>query len=314
MDLVLGTFQAVATLLVVGVIGFWVISRRTLAVDVLRFLSPLALEIGFPCLVFAKIVRQFSPEEYPFWWSLPLIWAAFTLIALALSWVWGWASERGVRREFRLALFYQNATFFPLVILTELYGPDSPFLINLFFFTIPFAPFVFTSYRFFFGVRLNREGMAKLIHPVTAAVIIALVSKLTGAHALIPEFVLRALEFVGNMTVPLLMLILGGNIYVDFKNRGRIRLVETAKFVLVKNFIFPLIALGVLAVIRPAYPIAVLLILQAAAPPITSVPVLVERERGDRAVVSQLLVGSFLASAVSIPLMFWIFSRIMPGG
>jgi hypothetical protein len=52
----------------------------------------------------------------------------------------------------------------------------------------------------------------------------------------VPDFVASALKMVGDMTLPLLMIILGGNIYIDFKDKGRIYPMETAKFVVVKKF------------------------------------------------------------------------------
>jgi hypothetical protein len=131
--------------------------------------------------------------------------------------------------------------------------------------------------------------------------------RLTGADAVIPAFVVSALKMVGEMALPLLLLILGGNMYVDFKAKGKFRPLEAGKFVLVKNLIFPLCALGLLFVIRPPYHVALLATLQAAVPPVTAVPILTDRAGGDRDIVNQFMFTSFAVSLVSIPLVMWLF-------
>jgi hypothetical protein len=131
----------------------------------------------------------------------------------------------------------------------------------------------------------------------------AVALKLTGLHTLVPAFLVSSLEMVGQMAVPLLMLILGGNIYVDFRRRGKFQWAEVTKFVLIKNFAFPLVAVGALMLLRPGPVVATLILLESAVPPITSVPILIDRVGGNRNVASQFVVASFLCSVISIPLM-----------
>ena len=67
MSLFIATFESVAVLLGIGVLGFWIIRRRILPGDILGFLSPLALDIALPCLIFANIIQNFSPGESHGW-------------------------------------------------------------------------------------------------------------------------------------------------------------------------------------------------------------------------------------------------------
>jgi hypothetical protein len=140
------------------------------------------------------------------------------------------------------------------------------------------------------------------------ATILATSLRLTGLEGLIPDFVLSALRLLGNMTLPLLFLILGGNIYLDFKGKGQLYPIEVGKFVLVKNFLFPLAALGLLLIIKPPYSISLLVLLEASVPPITAIPILTERAGGNRGIVNQFMFSSFVVSLVSIPLMIALFS------
>lgn len=59
---------------------------------------------------------------------------------------------------------------------------------------------------------------------------------------------------------------------------------------------------------RPAYHIALLILLQGAVPTISAVPLVTERSGGDRAIVNQFIVVSFIFSLISIPMMVSLFS------
>jgi len=147
-----------------------------------------------------------------------------------------------------------------------------------------------------------------MLHPVLLVTLAAIIIRLTGAQDYIPGFIVSAISMVGGMTIPLIMLILGGNIYLDFQKKGALRVVEIIKFVVIKNIVFPLVFLGIILLIRPAYPVALLLLLESAIPPLTAVPLVTERCGGNRAVVDQFLLASFLFSLISVSVMVWLFS------
>jgi predicted permease len=310
MSVFISTFESVAVLLGIGVLGFWIIRKRILPGDILGLLSPLALDVALPSLIFVKIIRDFSPSESPDWWQLPIWCFFFMACAAALTFIAMFISKRGTRREFAISLFYQNAIFFPLAIIGGMYGDDSPYLVFLFLFTIFYPAFFFSTYHFFFKEEEKRGlDWKKIIHPVLMATLLAIAIRLVGIQDVIPGFVVSALALVGGMTIPLLMVILGGNIYMDFHQKGQLRLVEITKFVIVKNIVFPLVFLGILLVVRPAYHIALLVLLESAIPPVTAVPLVTERSGGNRAMVNQFLVASFIFSLISISIMVWLFSQ-----
>ena len=59
------TVEAVATLLGIGVLGFWIIGKKHVPENTLSFLSSLAIDIALPFLVIANLVLEFSPQKYP---------------------------------------------------------------------------------------------------------------------------------------------------------------------------------------------------------------------------------------------------------
>jgi hypothetical protein len=308
MSIFVTTFSAVAMLMTVGFLGYWMLSRKVIAGPVLGALSALAIDIALPCLTFAGILMNFHPEKNTTWWTLPLWWLGSTALFLVLTFICSVAARAEYRREFRVSLLFQNGIFFPLAIIVEMYGTNSPLLVELFLFTLLFPAFFFNISPLFFSRGLKADP-AKVFNPVLIATVLALAIRLAGLDVFIPRFLTDGLTMVGAMSVPLLMLVLGGNIYLDMKVSGRPEYLESLKFVVMKNLIFPLVTLGVLMIIRPPYPVAFIIMMQACVPPVTAIPIITEREGGDRNIVNQFMVASFLFSLLTIPAMLMLFSR-----
>jgi malate permease and related proteins len=314
MDLVAITFQSVILLLGIGVFGFLIVQRKIVAENALGALSNLALDLALPCLVFVNIVSSFSPQEIPDWWVLPLWWVVFTGLAALLTGLFMFVSKKTTRREFAMSLFLHNGLFFPLAILTGMFGASSPYIVSLFLFMIFYPAFLFNIYPFFFGKNEKKINWRRIFNIVFISTILALVIRFADVQSYVPNIVLTILTMLGAMTVPLLMLVIGGSLSLDFQRKGKIYSGEIAKFVLIKNLLFPFIFLGVLLIIRPSYQIALLLILQSAVPPVTALPIFTKRVGGNESIVNQFLLASFIGSLVSIPLVISLFTVFFPSG
>jgi hypothetical protein len=308
MDLFITTFESIAVLLGIGFIGFWIIRKKIIPEQALGTLLPLALDIALPSLIFINIVTDFSPSEFPQWWLLPLWWLIFTGISGCLTFVLRFFSHKETRQEFAISLFYQNGIFIPLAILTGMFGASSSYIPILFLFSLFYPAFFFNTYFVFFKKKVKSMNWKKLINPVLIATILALSIRIVGFQDYVPDVVLSIASLLGTIALPLIMLIIGGNIYLDFHAKGSVYITEIVKFVLLKNIIYPLFFLGILILIRPEYPIALLLIIQSAVPPVTSVSLFTERAGGNRAIVNQFIVSSLLFSLISIPLILTLFS------
>jgi len=312
------TLQAVLALLGIGLLGFWIIGRRRVPSDTLAFLSSLAIDIALPLLVVANLISDFSPQEYPDWWHMPLWWLGFAIVALALSLLASFLVKKEIRSEFTIGLFYQNGLFFPVLIIIGLFGEGNQYLVPLFLFTIFHPSVVFSTFTLFFGKRIQREKLnwRRIANPVLVATVVGLVIGLVSANEYVPEFLVTIVTMVGAIAAPLFMLILGGNIYNDLvykaddNKRSDIR--EVVKFVAIKNVVFPLIFLALLLWLRPNSTVALIVMLQAAVPPITAIPILVERCGGNQKIASKFVVASFIFSIFSIPASLYLFSRFFP--
>jgi predicted permease len=310
MELLTSTFGSVAVLLGMGTLGFWIISKRIMPEQALGALSPLALDIAMPSLVFASIISNFSPKESPDWWHLPLYWVGFAAVAAVLTAASMLTARKEVRREFGISLFYQNGLFFPLAILTGLYPGQASYLVYLFLFMLFYPAFFFNTYRVFFRKKGAPVDWHRFLNPVLIASFLAIGIRLFDLQIYIPDFVIRIFKLLGGMTIPLVMIILGGSIYVDFQEKGTLYWGEVAKFVLIKNIAFPLVFLALLVITRPGYSLALIVLLESAVPPVTAVPILTKRAGGNPSIVNQFVIASFIASLVSIPVMVMIFGMV----
>jgi predicted permease len=319
------TLQSVAALLAIGVLGFWIIKRNIIPENILRFLAVLAIEIALPCIVFANIITQFSPSSFVRWWQYPLWWLVFSAIAFVLTLVTMFVSAKATQREFAISLFFQNGLFFPFIIITGIFGPTNPYIAVLFIF-IAFHPSLFFSTNHLFFKRSNiksgkglkrdkvegRLRWERILNPVLISTVISASIKLFGAEKHLPTFILTVFQMLGGMSLPLLMLILGGSLYVDFQGKGPVYIREVIKFALIKNILFPLAFIAMLVFVRPAYPVALIIFLESAVPPITGIPIQTQRHGGNSSITNQFILSSFVFSVLSVPLMFNLFTRYFP--
>lgn len=312
MDIFIVVLQSVLVLLGIGVIGFLIARRGIIPENVLGFLSQLALDIALPCMVFANIITNFSPSEYPNWWQLPLWWLLFTAVALILTFITRYVSKRNTRAEFSISLFYQNGIFFPLIIISGIFGTDTPLLAQLFIFIVFHPTMYFSTYHLFFKKAGGTVRWKRVLNPVLVATFIAVILQLFGGKDYLPEFILSIFQILGAMALPLIIIILGGSLYLDFKQKGKFYFSEIIKFLIIKNIVFPLVFLAILILLKPSYNIALLFILQSAVPPITGIPIVTERVGGNKSITTQFVFAGFVFSMISIPAIFHLFNQFFP--
>lgn len=75
---------------------------------------------------------------------------------------------------------------------------------------------------------------------------------------------------------------------------------------------FQFVFLALLLWLCPDFAVGLIVILQGVVPPITAIPILVERCGGNRRVASQFVVASFIFSVLSIPAFIYLFNKFFP--
>ncbi len=309
MEIFISVFQAVAIMFGIGIIGFAVIHRRMVDANVFSLMIPLVVDIALPCLIFFNIITKFKPDSIFKLWQLPVAWILETIFFFILSLIFSKISSQTTRKEFTISLFYQNGIFFPIIIISQMFGDNSQHLLNLFIFTMFYPTFFFNTYSFFY--KKNIKQFREVFNLALIATIIGILIKITKLSIFLPDFIYKIFGKVGAMTIPLLMIIIGGNIYLDFQKKIKFEILENLKFIIIKNFIFPLITLCFLYFLKIKGDLALLLFLESTVPPITAIPIFVKKSGGNDSIANQFLISSFIISLISIPIMFSIFNTII---
>ncbi len=307
MDLFLQTLQSVAAMFLIGVAGFWVVSRRLVAREAIGSLTALAIDIALPCLAFSRILAKFDPGSYSGWYMQPIHWGVFTLGIGVLVLLTRRVACSEVRREFTASLFYQNAIFVPMIVIVSMHGEHAPMLVDLFLFTLLFPSMFFATAHLFFAVKGEKLRWQRIVNPVCVATLLAVGLRLLSWDAAVPGFLVMATERIGDMALPLVVLIIGGSMHLGAAEEARPDWREMLTFVAIKNLLFPLVVLLVVIFLRPAYRLALLLVLQAGVPPLTTVPVITARYGGNRRAANHFFLASFVSAILTLPAMVWLF-------
>lgn len=317
METLAASAEAILLLLGIGAVGYAMLARKIAEPAILPYLSTLALEVSLPLYVFATLLRQFDPAEDPSWWMFPLWWVFFAAVTLGLSFLGGRLFPSESRREATTALYLYNPLFVPLAVIVGLYGTASVHVAELFLFTMFSVTFYFNFYPVFFrGKSMPGPGRKmlpdwkKVFNPLIRTMLFTLALVFLGWDVWIPSVVVSVAQKVGDLAFTLVMLTLGGYIYLDMRSAGRIRWGQVIRFVAIKNLVFPLVFLGIVYGLKLSDNVGLILVLSAAAPPLSTIPILTARQNGDVAASNQFLVASFLGSILTIPAMLTLFDLV----
>jgi len=309
MNIFFVTLESIIILLGIGIIGFFILSRKIVPLSILETISPLVIEVGMPCLIFSNIIKTFNPEEISNWWQLPLWWILTTIVLFILTYLSMLIIGKKNKKEFGISLFYPNGIFIPVAIIIGIFGTDSIIMAKYFIFILIYPVFFFNTYFYFFGKRdKSKKNLKKIFNPILISTIIALIISLTGYKSYVPKVILSITDLLGGISLPLIIIFIGGNLYIDFQNSKSIKIKELSIFVLIKNILFPLIVLLLLILIKPPVYIAFFVFLLSAMPPITSVSIVTKEYNRNVALVNQFMVSSFIFSIITLPALMYIFN------
>ena len=234
------TFEAVLIFIGLGVVGFWLIAKRSIPKEALTTLSFLAIEISVPALVLFDMLTKFEPLGMSYWWHFPLFWWASFLFLWLISKLFSFLFPKEFREEAKVSLLYPNAIFIPLILLPSIFPEVEDIEVKLFLFTM-FFPFVlFNIFGFFYK---NSKGkfnfsLSKTFHPIVSFTIFAIIIKYLNWSNFIPSFFIDIIKRLGVLAIPLLVFVIGGNFYLERKAILGFPKKYIALFVLIKNIFF----------------------------------------------------------------------------
>jgi len=307
------TLLAVFQILFLAGLGFFLVKKRVLSDFGLDALSKLVVEVTLPVLIFYQLIREFSFTLYPDWWTFPLISVLVNLAGLTV----GLLLRRYIhgeqhRDQFLSLVTFQNSGYLPLALIAALLPSEqaSPLLTYLFLFLLGFNIVVWSLGVYMLSQEKTRKfELGSLFSPAVIAILSSLVLIFFGLNKFMPEFMFKPLRMIGDCTLPLAMLVVGGSL-------ARIRLAHTDRkaiglLILGKLIILP--ALGLLLVVGRGFPplLGLLILMQLAVPSATSLSLIVRHYKKEDLLISQGVFFTHIASIITIPLFLSLYFTLV---
>ena len=303
------TGLAMAQIFILGGLGYLLVKKNILSHDGLDALSRLVIQIIFPALIFAQMLKNFRFNLYPDWWIFPLISLAITVTGLSVGWLLLKLSGLKTHKlQFLSLVAFQNSGYLPLAMAAAIFTGQQAkdIFIFIFLFLLGFDLVAWSlgiyllTYEKQVKFKLRSVFSPPVIANLTSLALIAL-----GLNKFIPDVLFKPLSMVGNCTLPLAMLVVGGNVaLVQLKNIDR---KTTFIFLLGKLIILPI--LGIVIVLKLALPhlLGFLIVMQLAMPSATSLSVIIRRFNKQDALISQGVFFSHIIGLLTIPLFLSLY-------
>lgn len=300
--------------LVVAISGF-LVRRRIIPKEAIKPISSLVVTLFLPCLILYNILAKFTVDSNPDWWYIPLSSVIMTGAGLGLALI---APRRVLRerREIIPASFLQNAAFLVLPLAQSLLTGKAldDFTLTVFLFLPVYNSFLWLLGKHYMRKRTDNEPFAwkNILSTPFICSIGALFLVLTGLRDFVPQLVIDTTEFIGQGAIPVATFVLGatlGGLKIDFKLYWK----DTVFVCFKKLIVIP--ALTILAMhfvpwLHSTVALALFFILQAAAPPATTLAIQSQAYNDNSERIASILFGSYLLSIVTIPLWILVMQTI----
>lgn len=314
MDVFLSSFKPVwiafIKIFIFGFAGYLSLKFKLLKEESLKDMSKLLVSIIFPCFIFSNIITKFRPQEFSDWWVFPLLQLMLFGIALGVGWILLKASPRlAEKREFLSLTTFQNGSFLPIPLVAALFPHTADkYYIYIFLFVL-FWPAVFYSC----GVLLiskkkwEMKNLKDIFNPPFVTIAVSILLVMAGFHKYVPTAVLDPVEILGNCTIPLAMILLGGLIYLNFQYKCHLAKATFLKLAAGKLIILPLIAFGIIRFLGLSSDAAFIFFMQAAMPPALTLAIVARAYDGDYRFLGQSIFYLYICSIFTVPFFLSVY-------
>ena len=316
---------ATAKVFVVGLAGFSAVRCGWVGKEGLAAISSLVANLTLPSLIFHRFATHFDPQEFPDWWQWALKGLALQIAATALG---SFVARRHKNPETTLLIGYQNSGFFVLPMLQALLPPEqfNRAALMLFVFIIFFNASLWPVGHWVLLRQRRIDLRAILFSPPTFVTFLALL--LYGpfhdiAHrfdsSLLSQVLLGggangspgALQLVGDVTVPLATLVLGGAIAQTMSRSAPSAIGKRLPFEIAfwKLVFLPLCGWLLISmwpgdVFESDRALRLLLILQFAAPPAINIAIFCQQHSYPMRLIPSASLLCYALGIVTVP--FWV--------
>lgn len=295
---------AVGQIFILGAIGYFLVKKNILTRQGMDLISRLVIEITLPAMIFSRLIQGFKFSLKPAWWIFPLTSLAITVLGLIVGSAFAGFIKRGEhKRQFLSLVAFQNSGYLPLALAAALLSPEETNLmfIYIFLFLLGFNLVMWSLGVYFLSYQRSKKfELGSLFSPPVVATIFTMALVGLGVNRFVPELILKPLRMVGDSTLPLAMLVVGGGL--GLIQIQRVEFKPVVLLILAKLLILPLLGLLFIRRFSLPQPFSLLLIMQLAMPSATSPSLIITRYNREDLLISQGILITHLVSLVTIPL------------
>lgn len=327
-DEVLLVIETIVMLFLVILSGIVVRKTGLLDEGTTKKLSNFVVDFTFPALVFTSMLRTVDTQRLGDYWHLPVIGLCIMLLGVGIGYLalpfFKKKQKKIHHGSVAFVIGTPNWLFIPLPIAIALYGDDGEravLLLNV------GALLVFWSVGVWIvkGGKPDLSSLRKLaMNPGLLATLLGIAVALlfpwartleglditnTGVGLAASSILIQALAFIGDVTVPLSMVVTGSLLAGAGAGNAwsrQIIAISAIRLIVVPACIIMVLWLAGMIGIRMASYLETIIIITSAMPVAVTCSVVVEKYDRDVPTVSRTIFVTTLASVVTIPVIVWI--------
>jgi|GEM_PF-421168 len=304
-----GAFSAILKIALV-VIAVALLRRKQIITDAhLKGLATTIIALLLPCMIFTNLIKNFDPSQMPNWWIVPI--GSFVIMVIGVgAGLILFRKSLPEKKEMLNLCGIHNGGYLVLPLIHHLF-PDNHKLYELytFLFIIMLFPLIWSLGKYLTCPIASENGFSfkALFTPPFWANIFGLAIILIGWTKYIPETIVDGASLLGEGTIPVVMVILGGSLgSITFSLKGFIRdalSTIAVKLILVPGAVLAIVLLTPLSQILPNT-LCLFFVIQAACPPSTATLIQLQHYGGNLQKNGSIIILHYLAIIITLP--FWI--------
>lgn len=307
------TGLAVAQIFLLAALGYFLIKKNILGPEGLNALSRLVIEVTLPLMIFCQLIKDFSFTLYSNWWIFPLISIAITIAGLIVGSVFlGLIRGPQHKLQFLSLIAFQNAGYLTLALVAALLPSDKldSMFTYIFLFLLGFNLVIWSLGGYILSfTRAKRFALGSLFSPPVIATLVSLILIFFGLNKFIPQGALKPLRMVGDCTLPLAMLVVGGNLASI--HLGQIDKKAMSLMLLAKLIILPVLGLWLVIKFKLPQLLGLLILMQLAMPSAISLSLIITHYKKEDLLISQGIFLSHTLSLLTLPLFLSLYFMLI---
>ncbi len=287
-------------------IGAWIFYKKILDEDMLKKITKMTLDVFFPLLTFYTIAKDFDKDKISELWIMPvagclIMFASFFIGKLAKTFMRN--KELGREGTFHHICTINNYVFLPIIVLENIYGLKHVALLLLM--NVGSTVGLWTvGVIAFQGKTTFKKSMQSIFSINIFAVIVAIVW--AASPVPIPEILLNISGKLGAMSVPLMLILVGGALYQCANNLAKNQ-IDLWYISILRLVIIPAILVVILKWLPLPKEIFEVLFIVALMPAASSSVLFAKQFNGSAEFAGQVILVTTILSLLTIPIMMKIF-------